>query len=217
MKELAPIAKYLRFCLFAVFCLFYGDAFNIYFDHYLQMTNENYECSYYNFDSATVGFGYVDISEHKTVLFFPALEEAFTSVPKECNLYLNNNLVLSTKWLPYFSEYDFYRIHDMFQKCLYSFERHYIPYVPSPYRLYNKLVTQLFVNNFIIYTLEEQGNTSIQITNEKSSLLLTFPPIEVFKIYIGSSLVFCSERDLSGLNREDTLYIIGYILSKFTD
>jgi hypothetical protein len=185
------------------------------------MTDEPYEVSYYEF-SGVVENGYVDITKKKTVIYFPALTQALSGAPKDLNLYLNAKLILSFNWLPFFSPTDFWIIMDMFLKCSYSLEPHYIPYTASPYRAFNKLVTNINVNQFSIYTLEEinntRVNTSIQITSQPEINPSPLPLTDsVFEIFIGPSLVFCSERDLAGLNREDTMYIIQFILHKFTE
>ncbi len=170
---------------------------------------ESFERSYYTFDSFSDG--YVDITENKTVVYFPECKEVLKTVPKNCNIYLNNILIFSFKWLPIMSLNDYYKIIDMFAKCLYNLENVYIPHTSSPYRAFSKLVTNLNVRDFMLYILEEKCNTSIQITNRQiTECELT----SCFQIFLGNTMLFCSARDLKGLSREETLYFLGCILHK---
>jgi hypothetical protein len=179
--------------------------------------DETYEHTIYGFvDGGTEG--YVDISSKQTILHFPELKEALSSVPcQECNLYLDKQLILSYKWLPFYSQNDCSKIMDMLFKCYSSFQHTFVPYAPSPYRAYNKLITNINVSHYNIYILEEGCSTSVQITNNKKPNDSQPSSItSIFRIYIGRFLLFCSERDLSGLSKEDTIYIIQLILYKFT-
>jgi hypothetical protein len=183
---------------------------------------ECYERLYYNFDSAALETGYVEISEKKTLLYFPPLPQTLSSVPQELNIYLNKVLIFDFKWLPFFSLCDYYRIKDMFFKCLFYLGNYYMPPPPSsPYRAFHKLITNIKVKNFTIYTHEEPPfSTSIQITHHPSPSVASpdlSSPDHVFQINIGHSIVFCSKRDLPGLNLDESLYIVGYIIHKITD
>lgn len=188
---------------------------------------KSYEQSIYTFDSSTVENGYVELSEHKTMLYFPPLKQALSSVPRELNMYLNNILIFSFKWLPFYSHYDYIRIKDMFHKVQYYLGAYYSPTLNSSYQAYNKLITNINVKHVTIYTHEEPPVfTNIQLSCNAPSPTLSSPPspspillspVHVFQIKIGSSTVFCSERDLPGLNDDESMYIIGFIIQKITN
>ncbi len=177
----------------------------------------NYERSYYTFDNAQVEAGIIEISQDKCVIIFPTISQTLSTVPKEFNLFLNKTLIFSFKWLPIFSSRDYWKIVDIFYKCLNAFERLYIPYTPSPYRSFNKLVTNINIKNYSIYVLEEHQSCSIQITSHPESEKKDSSVDTLFQLYIGDNLMFCSKRDLVNLSREDTLYIIQLILHKILD
>lgn len=182
--------------------------------------DSSYELTIYKFDSSTVESGFVEISEKRTLLYFPPLQQTLSSLPRELNIYLNNTLIFSFKWLPFFSAIDNYRIRDMFLKGLSFVGQYYTPPPPtSPNQTFHKHVTNIKIKNFTIYTLEEPPFiTSIQITHLPVSPLPDLPPPDhIFQIMIGPSTNICSERDLPGLNQDESLYIIGYILHKITD
>lgn len=182
------------------------------------MTDIPYERSYYSFERATLESGYVEITDQNVCIFFPALDQALSTVPKEVNLFLQEILILSFKWLPFYSSSDYIKIMDMFYKCLFSFGPTYAPYTASPYRVFNKLVTNTQVKNFNIYTFEENRNVSIQITHQNNPLDIEPPDIDqMFQIYIGPNLIFCNKRDLLGLDKRDQIFVIQLILYKFTD
>jgi hypothetical protein len=179
-----------------------------------------YERTIYAFDSATVEAGFLEITEKRTLLYFPPLPQVLSTVPRELYIYLNEALIFSFKWLPFFSDYDYYRITDMFLKCLSYLGHYYDPPPSSPYRAFQKRITTINIKNFNIWTLEEPPYyTSIQITRHPVSPILADlpPPDHIFQIMIGHSINFCSERDLVGLSLEEALYVIGYILHKITD
>lgn len=181
----------------------------------------SYERTIYAFDSGLVETGFIEIAEHRTLLFFPPLPKALSAVPRELNIYLNEILVLSFKWLPFFSVYDYSKIHDMFLKALVYLAQYYVPPPSSsPYRTFYKMITNINLKNYTIYTLEEPPHyTSIQITRHGLSPSVLDPPSldHIFQIMIGNSIIFCSERDLPGLNLEESLYVVSYILHKLAD
>jgi hypothetical protein len=181
------------------------------------MTEETYERTYYDFDNASIENGYVDITSSKVLCVFPEITRDLSTVPKEINLYLDKILTLSFKWLPFFSYNDYVKIHDIFYKCMYSFEPTYIPYTNSPYQAYNKRITNVNVKHYTIYTLEEMSKTSIQISKNETCPSEPIVLDSIFQIYIGHNLNFCTQRDLPGLNREETIYIVQLILKKFTE
>jgi len=181
----------------------------------------SYERTLYKFDSATVEDGFVEISEKRTLLYFPPLKQTFSSVPRELNIYLNKILIFSFKWLPFFSTNDYYRINDMFLKCFCYLGHYYNSPTPSSIGppIFHKIITNIKVKNFTVYTLEEHPFiTSIQITHHTVSPVPDLPPPDhVFQIMIGPFINICSERDFPGLGIDESFYIIGYILHKIVN
>jgi hypothetical protein len=193
----------------------------------MECSELDFERTYYTFDSATVENGYIELSDTKTLIYFPPLPQPLSTVPQEFHIFLDEHLIFSFKWLPFFSSYDYYRIKDMFFKCLYYLSYYYKPPpLTSPYRMFEKKITSQLVKNFTIYTHEEPPHlTSIQITRRPPPANVSPTPLavdlrvpdHVFQIMIGHSIVFCSERDLPGLSLDEALYIVGYIIHKITD
>lgn len=181
----------------------------------------SYERILYAFDSGIVENGFIEFTKTRTLLQFPALPQTLSTVPRELSIYLNNVLILNFKWLPFFSAYDYYRIMDMFAKCLYQLSYYYAPSsFTSSYPVFDKVITNMNIKNYSIYTLQEnQGATSIQITRHPTSPALTdqVSPDHIFQIRIGHSTILCTERDLVGLDQDESLFLIGYILQKITD
>ena len=53
----------------------------------------SFERTIYNFDSATVENGFVELSEKHTLICFPPLSQELSTVPREVNIYLNKILL----------------------------------------------------------------------------------------------------------------------------
>jgi hypothetical protein len=162
----------------------------------------------YNFDFPNqIQPGYVDIENNKVVLIFP--EPSSTYVPKyphtqSVQLFLNRQLVFSYSWLPIYSLNDFYRVKDMIAKGFqeYSNKTHRNEFMApkticSNAKQYEEMFTICETNKFYLSCLEDAYTSSITLdlksTNSESNLMLN--PMHC-QIFIGSNLIFCTQRDL---------------------
>ena len=193
--------------------------------HYFYIT----EKFTYNFDFPDQPQpGYVEIDNNKIVVMFPEQDRS-THVQKYPHLqtiqfYLNRQLVFSYDWLPIYSVNDFYRVKDMVAKSFEEFShkthRNQFMSQKTPYahsKQFDEIYTVCETDKFNLNCLEDPSTTSLTLDLKahlnSSPTSVDSNPIHV-QYYIGSNLVFCTERDLAFLDTASHYFVTQFILHK---
>ena len=179
----------------------------------------------YNFDfPALKDTGYVEMNEKKIVLFFPEKSNNYVkdciTLHKKFQFHINDNLVFCSEWMPLYSLHDYWRYKDMVDKCLHSYtylsEQNFHSlhtYICREFNLYDTIVTDVKKQAYSVYCLEDNYNTSVQLTLIHKEKTIEPNPLQ-FQLYIGNNLNFCTERDFNCLTNNNVYFIVNFFLSK---
>ncbi|MFN5443679.1 MAG: hypothetical protein ACK48V_05570 [Crocinitomicaceae bacterium] len=187
---------------------------------------------YFSNHPLTTSVGYLTVFDKKIIACFSERTQNnnFVYLDVKCipqfNLFINKIQLLSFDWLPIYTVNDLEKIQDMFYKFLNEYqllENQNYPAVSHfpPIGTYNVFETYYVDQEFSLSCHETFNSTDINIKIKESTKTNTIlnitnensPPVHL-QIYIGSYLVFCSQRDLQNLSKENVNYIINFLFSK---
>jgi hypothetical protein len=187
---------------------------------------------YFSSHSLSTSIGYLTVFDKKIIAYFSERTQNnnFVYLDVKCipqfNLFINKIQLFSFDWLPIYTVNDLEKVQDMFYKFLNEYqllENQNYPAVSHfpPIGTYNVFETYYADQEFSLCCNEAFNLTDINIRikdNTKSDLKVNNKndnetPVHL-QIYIGSYLVFCSQRDLKNLSNENVNYINNFLLSK---
>jgi len=188
----------------------------------------------YNFDFPNQPhYGYFEASNENIVLSFPE-PYTYTHIPKfpytqSVQLLINNKRFFNYSWLPIYTVNDFYKVKDMLAKLFETFSHKIAQQPPNQSMVvsagqnkhFNELYTVAESPHYILNCFEDPYVSSISLDFKLDS---PPPPAEMFtppltpvhvKIYIGSTLIFCTERDILPMVPVATMHFLTqFILHK---
>jgi hypothetical protein len=192
------------------------------------MEPETSETLLYSFDNPLVTeCGSVRITDQKITLQFPEHPSTHVKesikIGQNINVFVENMLHFSLQWVPIHTWSDFYRMRDMYEKCLQSFsyltagDSSFTPHTFSwnPVKWSTGITTNFTkAQSFSIQCFENSYETCVQILLLNGDNKEKETPLH-FQLCIGKNIVFCTKRDLNGINQaEHVHFIVKFILYK---
>jgi hypothetical protein len=188
--------------------------------------HEATETLLYSFDYPMVTeSGAVKISDNLVILQFPEKPTVYVKdsikVLRNITLYIENSHCFSLDWIPMHTWTDYYRVKDMIEKCLQSYNNligktYFSPhtFLCNPIRYHESLTTGFTTNTFSLSCFEHTLDTCIQLSVVNKECNKKEIPLH-FQMYIGKHVVFCTERDLNCVTQaENVHFIVQFILQK---
>jgi hypothetical protein len=194
----------------------------------------------YTFDLPTLtDGGSIHITDNGIILQFPEIPPAHVpesiKVPQNINVFIEKHLRISLAWIPVHTWADYFRVKDMFNKCLqsYCYLLKNIGFTPhtflsNPARSYECLTYEsinssyLKPDEFNLTCFEHIYDTCIQLSlynhNNNNNKEPTEQEIPLhFQICFGRNIVFCTERDLSHVKSSASVhFLVQFILYKIS-
>jgi len=187
---------------------------------------ESTEMLMYSFDYPMLKeSGQVKISDKIVILQFPEKPTIYVEnsikIRRNITLYIENSHCFSLDWIPMHTCMDYYRVKDMFEKCLQAYSSltgntNFSPHTfdCSPAKYYESVTTSFTPDTFSLSSFEHLLDTCIQLSvvntesNEKET------PLH-FQLCIGKHIVFCTDRDLKCVTQASNVhFIVQFILYK---
>jgi hypothetical protein len=135
------------------------------------------------------------------------------------NVFVNKQQLFSFEWLPVYTKADLEKCQDILYKLFqeYLILTHFAYNYPTSCSGPCDIFEINYQNHeFSLFSQEYSNSTTIQIDINKNSPRVVDNEVPTFhvQLYIGSYLIFCSHRDLSGLSEKNVNYVTTFILSK---
>lgn len=206
----------------------------------LQEKNATFKYSF-NFNAPMIQSGYVTISANNIEIKFPSKESVKSnSANHNFHLFINNKLIFSNSWLPFYTVQDSYKIYNMLHKTYTEFLKnfkfnnynHDVNYIDnlnnicnygSPNELFYCDDIQSSIDNeyFSINCFENTLITSVEIYLKKFNFNnnISIPKTEEeincnLQIFIGENLILCLKRDFVNLSNYHIYFLVSFILYK---
>jgi hypothetical protein len=178
--------------------------------------------------------GSIQITDTGVILQFPEIPtthvEDSIKVPQNINVFIENHLRISLAWISIHTWADYYRVKDMFDKCLqsYSYLINNAGFTPHTFlsnsaRSYECMTYEsvnssfLKPNEFHLTCFEHMYDTCIQLSLFNSSETKEKEIPLHFRICFGKNIVFCTQRDLLQVHSSANVhFLVQFILFKIT-
>jgi hypothetical protein len=170
--------------------------------------------------------GTVDVQHSCIAVHFP--EKTLTThktthtpmVPTRV-LTINQHVLFNSEWLPIYNIADFYKCQAMLQRLYYEYLTFYACFPNHQFighfnPMFDEQRTMLKNATFSLECNEGYYHTSIDLHIKNN-----FPPMDMahflhVELYIGSSLIFSSKRDLNQIDDITFGHLLDFILQKIT-
>lgn len=171
--------------------------------------------------------GYVQIQKQHIVLQFPTISDNFDTAKHFCklislkNVYIGNQKILSTSWIPIHTISDEFQIKDMFHRVYQA----YLHYSSYHYILNQKInpFNGIFIQENIKYpTIEIQLTEHLYHSTIIKLLVTANKKVPILKnslhtqIFIGPHLIFCSKKTFGTLTYPTFHYVMSYLFGKLS-
>jgi len=178
--------------------------------------------------------GSIHITDVGIILKFPEIPTTYIKesikIPQNINVFIENHLRISLAWIPIHTWADYYRVQDMFKKCLesYSYLINNVDFKPhtflsNPARSYECMTYESVnssyqkPNEFHLTCFEHIYDTCIQLNLSRTTESIDKDIPMHFQICFGKNIVFCTQRDLTHVrSSENVHFLVQFILYKIT-
>ena len=175
----------------------------------------------YKFDDPLIQeSGFVQVTNKNIIVQFPVKPD-HTHTWKSMHhiqLYLNNQLIFHTHWLPILTQQDQMKFKAMFQQVWHEYTiltQYKCWYSPTSVTfMHSELITIVNKPSYYLTCCETGDLTSIEVETKETHLTSSQTiPIHI-QFFIGPHLVLCSETHLHHLNGESLLFLLSFLLQK---
>jgi hypothetical protein len=177
----------------------------------------------YHFDDpALQESGSVQILANKVIIQFPERINTKPTVPENhtqiINLYVDNQLLFSSQWVPVMTFNDHIRFKEMLYKAYVEFtqasNKPFLPFDPYSSNLHHEFVSEIDNSYFNVYCFENYLTTSIELKFKKCICEEHETLPCHLQFFVGSHLVFCSEKNIKNCCSDLMLSLLTFILYK---
>ena len=202
------------------------DQYISHFDHSPNDTNndDNYEQYKFYFDYPSLKeYGSVQVFNNRIHLIIPDKGyshdqyQKLNGIHQNIQLIINNQLILTSQWLPIYTINDFYKCRHLFQKCYQSYAKlidtNYWSLSEPKTKNYDELTTVSKCSDYSLSCIENNRLTLIDlnIIQPKHELRYDHNYVEIF---MGSHSIFNSKQLFSSMTSDVAQFLISFLLFK---